>query len=153
MINAAVVIRRSREPAWLASLPEPKSKPDPHGIDAFAASQPDPESLCAERERAQQIQAALQTMTPILRQAFELVYHQQASIREACATLNVSIPALKARLFRARQERFQALCRSGVVLLDQPEPSRLLIVSSHRATRDLNARASCQELACNERIA
>lgn len=155
VINAALMIRRSREPAWLASLPEPKSQADLHWTETLLSSQPDPETLCAERERAQQIQAALQTMTPILRQAFDLVYHQELSIREACARLNVGIPAFKARLFRARQELFQALCRSGVVLLDQPEPSRLLVVSSHRATRDLNARAcDCwQELACNERIA
>ena len=153
VINSALMLRRSREPAWLVSPPEPKSQPDPHWTETFPASQPDPESLAAERERAQQIQAALQRMTPILRQAFELVYHQQASIREACAMLNISIPAFKARLFRARQELFQALCRSGVLLLDQPKPSRLLVVRSHRATRDLDARAYCQELACNERIA
>ena len=131
VINSALMVRRSREPAWLASPPEPKSQADLHWTETFPAWEPDPESLCAQQERAQQIQAALQTMTPILRQAFELVYHQQASIREACATLNVSIPAFKARLFRARQELFHALCRSGVVLLDQPTPSRLLVVKSH----------------------
>jgi len=131
VINAALMIRRSREPAWLAPLPECNSRPGLYWTETVPSSQPDPETLCAEQERAQQIDAALQTMAPILSQAFDLVYHQQMSIREACARLNVSIPAFKARLFRARQELFQALCRSGAAFLDQPKPSRLLVVKSN----------------------
>ena len=153
VINSALMIRRSREPAWLASLPECNSQPDLHWTETVPSSQPDPETLCAEGERAQQIDTALQTMTPILRQAFDLVYHQQLSIREACARLNVTIPAFKARLFRARQELFQGLGRSGAVVVDESKPSRLLVVTSHRTTCDLNTRPSCQELPCNERIA
>ena len=131
VINAALMIRRSREPAWLAPLPECNSQPDLHWTETLPSSQPDPEILCAEQERAQQIDAALQTMAPILSQAFDLVYHQQLSIREACVRLNVSIPAFKARLFRARQELFQALCRSGAAFLDRPKPSRLLVIKSN----------------------
>ena len=153
VMNAALMIRRKRQAAWMAPLPEPKSADDLEWTEAISASQPDPEDLCAEGERLQQIQAALQGMKPILREAFELVYHQHMSLREACDKLGVGTSTLKARVFRARQELFKTLCRSGAAYLHKTKPLRLLVGKSGCApSASAPAQVSRRELACNEGI-
>jgi RNA polymerase sigma-70 factor, ECF subfamily len=153
VMNAALMIGRKRQPAWMGPLPEPKSTDDLAWTETIPASQPDPEDLCAEAERLQQIQAALQEMKPILREAFELVYHQHMSLREACDKLGVATGTFKARVFRARQELFKTLCRSGAVHLHKTNPLRLLVGKSGCAPfASAPAQASCRELACNEGI-
>jgi RNA polymerase sigma-70 factor (ECF subfamily) len=70
---------------------------------ALVSAQPGPEEQATQRERLAQAMARLQTLSPGLRQAFELrVLHDQ-STDEVCAALNITEDNLFVRLHRVRR--------------------------------------------------
>jgi DNA-directed RNA polymerase specialized sigma24 family protein len=90
-------------------------------MENIRASEPDPETVHAERETLQLIDGILGKMKPVLRQAFTVTYFDELSGPEACAMLGVSAGTFKARLFRAKRQVF-----------DQTE--RALVASIHKKT-------------------
>jgi RNA polymerase sigma-70 factor (ECF subfamily) len=70
---------------------------------ALVSAQPGPEEQATQRERLVQAMARLQTLSPGLRQAFELrVLHDQ-STDEVCAALRITEDNLFVRLHRVRR--------------------------------------------------
>jgi RNA polymerase sigma-70 factor (ECF subfamily) len=81
---------------------------DRHGDDENAETEwpdqnaPDPENETIRREEQRLIQRALQALEPTDRAAIILRYWHQASEAEIAETLQLSVPAVKSRLYRAR---------------------------------------------------
>lgn len=63
----------------------------------------DPESETIRREEQRLIQRSLQALEPADRAAIILRYWHQASESEIAEALNLSVPAVKSRLYRARR--------------------------------------------------
>ena len=63
---------------------------------------PGPEDIYKENELRDIVHGFLNGLSPLLRDAVQLVDLDGQSIREAASTLNIRIPALKSRLSRAR---------------------------------------------------
>lgn len=103
VINAALMIRRKRQSSRFERWPEGETADQLHRMETVPASEPDPEMMYAEEETLRHLHTILGTMKPILREAVELIYYQEMSLREASEATGISAAALKARLHRARQ--------------------------------------------------
>jgi RNA polymerase sigma-70 factor (ECF subfamily) len=103
VFNAALMIRRKRKPARIEYFPDSGENDDASWTERIPASQPDPEMVCAGAETFRSIDELLQKMSPVLRQAFTMIYYDELSIQEAGALLGVSKGTFKARAFRARR--------------------------------------------------
>jgi RNA polymerase sigma-70 factor, ECF subfamily len=104
VINAALMIRRKRQRSRFVQCPEFESTDQLQWMETVPASEPDPEMMYAKEESLRHINTILGTMKPILREAVELVYYREMSLREASEATGISAQALKARVYRARQE-------------------------------------------------
>lgn len=104
VINAALMIRRKRQSSRFERWPEGESADQLHRMETVPALEPDPEMMYAEEETLRHMNTILGTMKPILREAVELIYCQEMSLREASEATGISAAALKARVYRARQE-------------------------------------------------
>lgn len=91
-ITAHAAIDRARRPAPMP-LEAAGDPPDPAA---------DPESRLAERQRQEQLQAAMADLPPRQRAALALAYDQGLSGAEAAAALSVSLRGLEGLLRRAR---------------------------------------------------
>jgi RNA polymerase sigma-70 factor (ECF subfamily) len=102
VLNAALMIRRKRRPSRMESLPEGSAADEILWTERIPSPQPDPEMALAEKETFQWIDTVLGKMSPVLRQAFTLVYYHEMSNEEAAALLGVTTFTFKSRVFRAR---------------------------------------------------
>lgn len=101
-INSALMIlrkRRSHQEAQSVSLLE--------GCDGYCALEvpdktPNPEQLCEIRQRCHRLVRAIQRLQPRLRAPIEIQLADDRSMKEIAKELNISLPAVKARLYRAR---------------------------------------------------
>ncbi len=123
VINAALMIRRKQKLPWMCSQPETNTSDDDLQMERIRSSQPDPETVYAERETFQVINEAIGKMTPVLRQAFTMIYCDEMSGLEACALLGVSAVAFKSRLLRARRQVFNEVRRNRLIRIRSTAPS------------------------------
>jgi RNA polymerase sigma-70 factor, ECF subfamily len=121
VLNAALMIQRRRKPHWIQPLSESGDRHEFKWAENIAASDPDPETVHAERENLQLIDGILGKMKPLLRQAFTMTYYDELSGPEACAVLGISAGTFKSRLFRAKRQ-----------LLNQAQ--RALVAPIHKTT-------------------
>ena len=112
VINAALMRRRSKRAHPALSLDDSSEEKMPIA-ERFADGRPSPEQLYASNELSECVKQNLQTLSPLLRNAFELRELEGLSAEEAARALGVSRNTLKARLWRARQ---QLASRLGDVL-------------------------------------
>jgi RNA polymerase sigma-70 factor, ECF subfamily len=115
VFNAALMIRRKRKPARIESFPDSGENNEVSWIEKIPAPQPDPEMVCAGAETLRSIDGLLQKMTPVLRQAFTMIYYDELSVEEAGALLGVAKGTFKARAFRARKRLVREMQSSLVV--------------------------------------
>ncbi len=101
--NASLMVLRKRKSARIESFPDPIEGDDTSWTDKILAPQPDPEMACAQAETIRSIDALLQKMSPVLRQAFTMTYYGELSCEEAGAVLGVPPRTFKSRVFRAKQ--------------------------------------------------
>jgi RNA polymerase sigma factor (sigma-70 family) len=73
-------------------------------IEFFPSDVIDPEEIAEQRELHQVVLNAIEHLSPKDRVATLLFYYEQLSLREIAAILNVSVSAVKGRLFRAREQ-------------------------------------------------
>lgn len=75
-------------------------------IDAttFSNGLLDPEAIAEERELHRTILRAVNALSPRERAATLLFYYEQLSVREVAAILEISVVAVKGRLFKARKQ-------------------------------------------------
>ncbi len=64
---------------------------------------PDPESSCLQRERAQNLSAAMEQLTPGMRAALQLRELLELSTRETARRMGLSVTAVKGRVFSGRK--------------------------------------------------
>lgn len=69
----------------------------------LASDNPEPEAAVAQREREGYIQQLLAVLSPTDRAAITLLYWYDYSYEEIAETLNLTVSAIKSRLFRARR--------------------------------------------------
>lgn len=119
-INRALMIlrrRRTRQEANSVSLSE--------GCDGYRPLEivdvsPSPEQVCEVRQRCNRLVDAIQRLKPQLRAPIEIQLAHECSLKEIAKALNISLPAVKARLFRARAQlanRTPALEVMGISVL------------------------------------
>jgi RNA polymerase sigma-70 factor (ECF subfamily) len=102
VINAALMVRRKRKNAHVRSL---------HELDADGAVvaetipdvRPNPELARSQAESREILDALLDRMNPLLREALTMTYRDGLSIAEASSVLGVPQITYKARLFRGRR--------------------------------------------------
>jgi len=112
VINAALMRRRSKRAHPALSLDDSAEDKTPIA-ERFADGHPSPEQLYASAELSARVKENLQTLSPLLRNAFQLRELEGLTADEAARALGVSRNTLKARLWRARQ---QLASRLGDVL-------------------------------------
>jgi RNA polymerase sigma-70 factor (ECF subfamily) len=122
VVNAALMIRRKRKSSWSPPL-ETSPLEDGKWMQTIPASEPDPETVCAERETFRFINGVLAKMKPALRQAFTMIYYDELSGTEACALLGIPPGTFKARLFRARRQLLNQAQRALVAPSRGPNAS------------------------------
>ncbi len=69
----------------------------------LTSASPNPETVVAQREREEQIQQLLAALSPADRAAITLRYWYDYSYEEIAETLDMTVSAVKSRLFRARR--------------------------------------------------
>lgn len=103
VINAALMRRRSKRAHPALSLDDSSEDKTPIA-ERFADGHPSPEQLYASAELSARVRENLQTLSPLLRNAFKLRELEGLTADEAARALGVSRNTLKARLWRARQQ-------------------------------------------------
>jgi RNA polymerase sigma-70 factor (ECF subfamily) len=103
VINAALMRRRSKRAHPALSLDDSTEDKMPIA-ERFADGHPSPEQIYASEELSARVKENLQTLSPLLRNAFELRELEGLTADEAARALGVSRNTLKARLWRARQQ-------------------------------------------------
>jgi len=88
---------RRRRINWL-SLEDEFARPMRLASDNFS-----PETAVAHQEREEQVQRLLATLSPTDRAAITLLYWYDYSYEEIAEILNLTVSAIKSRLFRARR--------------------------------------------------
>lgn len=73
-------------------------------VQYFPSGVIDPEEIAEQRELHSIVLKAVQDLSPKDRVATLLFYYEQLSLREIAAILGVSVPAVKGRLYRAREQ-------------------------------------------------
>jgi len=79
------------------------------------SSHPGPEAVAAGRETGDQIQVALQELTPDYRVVVVLRHFQGFTYQEISDTLEIPLKTVKSRLFSARQALRELLVRDGLL--------------------------------------
>jgi RNA polymerase sigma-70 factor, ECF subfamily len=131
VLNAALMILRKRKSSRIDPFPVSSAGEDTPWEEKIPGAQPDPEMLYAEEETFQSIDALLEKMSPMLRQAFRLTYYDEMSTEEAGTLLGVERGTFKSRVFRARKILIQQVQRSRVApLRGSNDPAFLSIEQS-----------------------
>jgi RNA polymerase sigma-70 factor (ECF subfamily) len=114
VFNAALMIRRKRRNSRLDSVPESTARDDASWLERIPAPEPDPETVYLREQTTQFFHALVEKMSPMLREAFTLIYYKELSCVEAAAQLGVKPTTFKARLFRARHHLINQATRSPI---------------------------------------
>jgi RNA polymerase sigma-70 factor, ECF subfamily len=100
--------KRSRHPH--VSLNEQSNEEQDYSLsDKLADARPNPEEECASSESHGFLMQFLSELSPSLQQAIQLRYMDGLTIREAARVLEVPVPTMKARLWRARAQLKQMM--------------------------------------------
>src|SRR5713226_2598034 len=99
-VNEALQKRQARkESVSLDESPDVESKSLPGRFEPWPA---DPEKLYGKQEIRQLVEGAIQALPPIYRETLVLRDIEEMSAEEAADALEITVPALKSRLLRAR---------------------------------------------------
>lgn len=99
-VNAAIQKRRSRKS--FVPLTEAETDEAQIQIKKYEPWKTNPEQLYGKQEIHRLVEAAIQALPEIYREAFVLRDVEEISAEEAADVLGISVPALKSRLLRAR---------------------------------------------------
>ena len=103
MNEALMWLRRNRR-----SVEVPLEKPNVENETVLALDPPDPapnpEETCLQLERKRIVSAAINKLTPTVRTALELRELAEVSTRETARLMDISVAAVKARLFHGRRK-------------------------------------------------
>jgi RNA polymerase sigma-70 factor, ECF subfamily len=100
-INSALMILRRRRVRSEVSFDSPAEEEAISGFE-FKDSGPSPEHICVHRQRYAYMLRSIWKLQPRLRQVIEMQMMGNCSIKEIAQALEISEPAVKSRLARAR---------------------------------------------------
>ena len=102
VMNAALMLRRKRKNAACWISPETDADMSLFA-DTVADAQPNPELAYSRLESVEVLDAHLNELNPLLREALVTTYYDELTINEASSALGAPPGTIKARLFRGRR--------------------------------------------------
>lgn len=110
-VNEALMKLRKRKSDRTVPLDEPVDTGEETVVREIAVWDEDPEQKYSQDELAGILNEAVQSLKPAFRTVFVLRDIEELSTEETAQTLNISIPAVKSRLLRARLQLREKLTR------------------------------------------
>jgi len=101
-LNSALIILRKRRTRREADWAYPMDGQEDYCQPEIEDASPNPEQLCELRQRCSRLINGIQRLQPQLRAPIEIQVTGERSMKEIAKELNISLPAVKARLHRAR---------------------------------------------------
>ena len=89
-------------------------------LQNLEGSEPDPDDMALRSELVREVQALMAQLEPDYRTTLVLRYWEDLSYEEIAATLEITVPAVKSRLFRARQRMADLLAARQVATSTPP---------------------------------
>ena len=102
-INAALMILRKRKNTRAVSLDGPSDSEESKALQETRDPAPDAEQRCLQNEREATLRDAIKELRPALRRVVELGHLRELPMGEVAETIGISVCAIKARLFHARE--------------------------------------------------
>jgi RNA polymerase sigma-70 factor, ECF subfamily len=137
VINAALMVRRSKHTFREASLEDWLSNDEGQVQVQIADLQPDPEQACSSSELRALVNEQFNLLSPTMRSAFRLRYIDGLSSVEAGQSLGISVSAVKSRATRARRqlaERLKALAIDDLACPQRARPADHIHTGPPRST-------------------
>lgn len=110
-VNQSLMKLRKRRGDRLVSLDEPFDTGEETVTREIAVWEENPEHTYSREEIREILERAVEGLPPIFRTVFVLRDIEELSTEETAATLNLSVPAVKSRLLRARLRLREKLTR------------------------------------------
>jgi RNA polymerase sigma-70 factor, ECF subfamily len=110
-VNESLMKLRKRKTDRTVPLDEPVDTGEDPMIREIAVWGEDPENKYSQEELRRILDEAVQSLRPAFRTVFMLRDIEELSTEETAQTLNISIPAVKSRLLRARLQLREKLTR------------------------------------------
>jgi RNA polymerase sigma-70 factor (ECF subfamily) len=111
--SALVQLRRRPRYSHMSLNEQLGDDPDYCLANTLADDRPGPEHECASSESHAFLLQSMLRLSPTLRQAIQLRYIDGLSISEAARSVDVPLPTMKARVWRARTQLRQMMSGSG----------------------------------------
>ncbi len=92
-------------------------------LENLESEAPQPEHMALQHERSTEIQMLLNQLEPEYRTPLVLRYWEGMSYEEIAASMELTVPAIKSRLFRARQRLADLIAAREVAALPDGPPS------------------------------
>ncbi|MBS1877683.1 MAG: RNA polymerase sigma factor [Acidobacteria bacterium] len=110
-VNEALMKLRKRKTDRTVPLDEPVDTGEETVVREIAVWDEDPERQFSQEELSQILNDAVQSLKPAFRTVFVLRDIEELSTEETAQAMNISIPAVKSRLLRARLQLREKLTR------------------------------------------
>jgi RNA polymerase sigma-70 factor (ECF subfamily) len=110
-VNEALMKLRKRKSSKEVSLDEPTDTGEEQVVREIAVWEDDPEKTYSRDELRGILDSAVESLKPAFRTVFVLRDVEELSTEETAEALNISIPAVKSRLLRARLQLREKLSR------------------------------------------
>jgi RNA polymerase sigma-70 factor (ECF subfamily) len=110
-VNEALMKLRKRKSDRTVPLDEPVDTGEETVVREIAVWDEDPEQKYSQEELAQILNDSVQSLKPAFRTVFILRDIEELSTEETAQSLNISVPAVKSRLLRARLQLREKLTR------------------------------------------
>jgi RNA polymerase sigma-70 factor (ECF subfamily) len=110
-VNQALMKLRKRKTDASVSLDDPFDTGEESLVREIAVWDPNPEQTYSQEEIRAILEKAVESLPPTFRAVFALRDIEELSTEETAAALNLSIPAVKSRLLRARLRLREKLTR------------------------------------------
>lgn len=122
-INEALMILRKGRAFREVRLEEGSGDEDAPADKEISDSGPDPEALYLQKEDAETLFAAMNTLTPLVRTTIELRELAELSTQETATRLGLSVAAVKSRVFHGKAKLRRTLQCIGT---NSKDPRRLI---------------------------
>lgn len=110
-VNESLMKLRKRRPERFVSLDEPVDTGDDQVVREIAVWDETPEEKYSQEELRKILEGAIEDLAPIYRTVFLLRDVEELSTEETAQALDLSVPAVKSRLLRARLQLREKLTR------------------------------------------
>jgi RNA polymerase sigma-70 factor, ECF subfamily len=110
-VNQSLMKLRKRKSDASVSLDDPYDTGEENLVREIAVWEPNPEQTYSQEEMRAILEKAVDSLPPTFRAVFALRDIEELSTEETAAILNLSIPAVKSRLLRARLRLREKLTR------------------------------------------